>query len=82
MIIHKMQLTHLFVNRTCRLVGVAMVAVCACVSGLADAVPQGRALNNFVRELIAASLKDGALRWDDLEENVRDARVFRADRCA
>ena len=40
-----------------------MVAVCACVSGLADAVPQGRALNNFVRELVNAPLHDGEYRF-------------------
>ena len=40
-----------------------MVAVCACVSGLADAVPQGRALTNFVRELVNAPLHDGEYRF-------------------
>ena len=40
-----------------------MVAFCACVSGLADAVPQGRALNNFVRELVNAPLHDGEYRF-------------------
>jgi len=51
----------------------AMVAVCMCVSGLADVGPQGRVLNNFVRELVNAPLRDDfAL--------VHDAFDFHGDR--